>query len=173
MINEKKAKKYCSDDISKIENYDKAISDNTQTWHCHHRRESILTSKELVEIGEYYNRPSIELIFLPPSQHSSLFHIGKILSEETKQRISDSHKGELNPFFGRTHSKETRSKMSLSRTGKCRKAETKEKIRQSLLGKNDWVKGRHWFNNGKISVMAKECPEGFTPGRLLTNTVIE
>ena len=38
MINEKRAKSYCKDDISLIENYDKAIADNTQVWHCHHRR---------------------------------------------------------------------------------------------------------------------------------------
>ena len=29
MINEKQAHKYCSDDISTIENYDKAIADST------------------------------------------------------------------------------------------------------------------------------------------------
>ena len=31
MINEKLARKYCRDDLSKIENYDKAIADKTQT----------------------------------------------------------------------------------------------------------------------------------------------
>ena len=27
-------------------------------------------------------------------------------------------------------------------------------------------KGKRWFNNGEICVRAKECPEGFVPGRL-------
>ena len=27
-------------------------------------------------------------------------------------------------------------------------------------------KGRRWFNNGKISKRAKECPDGFIPGRI-------
>ena len=27
-------------------------------------------------------------------------------------------------------------------------------------------KGMYFFNNGKINIRAKECPEGFTPGRL-------
>ena len=27
-------------------------------------------------------------------------------------------------------------------------------------------KGKRWFNNGKINTMAKECPEGFVPGRI-------
>ena len=30
--------------------------------------------------------------------------------------------------------------------------------------KKDNFKG--WYNNGKINIMAKECPEGFVPGRL-------
>ena len=38
MIDKKRAIKYCRDDISLIENYDKAVSDTTQSWHCHHRR---------------------------------------------------------------------------------------------------------------------------------------
>ena len=39
MINENKAKRFCREDISLIENYDKAINDATGVWHCHHRRE--------------------------------------------------------------------------------------------------------------------------------------
>ena len=27
-------------------------------------------------------------------------------------------------------------------------------------------KGLRWFNNGKINIRAKECPPGFTPGRI-------
>lgn len=36
MINEKNARKYCYQDISLIENYDKAIADTEHMWHCHH-----------------------------------------------------------------------------------------------------------------------------------------
>ena len=39
------AKNYCSEDISLIENYDKAVNDKEQTWHCHHRREIITPKK--------------------------------------------------------------------------------------------------------------------------------
>ena len=45
MINFEWAKKFCKDDISLIENFDKAISDSNQTWDCHHRRE-ITTPKK-------------------------------------------------------------------------------------------------------------------------------
>ena len=69
MISKGQALKYCRDDISLIENYEKAISDETQKWDCHHRRESIYTKSQLIEIREYYNRPAAELIFLLPKDH--------------------------------------------------------------------------------------------------------
>ena len=27
-------------------------------------------------------------------------------------------------------------------------------------------KGKHWYNNGEINIRAKECPDGFIPGRI-------
>ena len=45
MINERMANKFCKDDISKIENYDKAKSDTTQTWECHHKLELTLNGE--------------------------------------------------------------------------------------------------------------------------------
>lgn len=35
----KRFKKYCCEDISLIENYEKAVNDKTQTWCCHHKLE--------------------------------------------------------------------------------------------------------------------------------------
>ena len=37
---------------------------------------------------------------------------------------------------------------------------------QSIENYEKAKKGKHWYNNGKITIMAKECPEGFVPGRL-------
>ena len=149
MINEKRAIKYCKDDISLIENYDKAIADKTQIWHCHHRRETIFSRKDLIEIGEYYNRPACELIFLTPTDHHRLHNLGKPSlmkgkhhSAETHKKMSESNKGENNPMFGKHHSAETRKMMSEAR------------------------KGKHWYNNGVKCIKAKTCPEGFVPGRL-------
>jgi len=64
--------KYCCDDISLIENYDKAINDENQTWHCHHKLETELniSRKELIDIGRYYNVPASELIFLTAYEHN-------------------------------------------------------------------------------------------------------
>ena len=93
MIDKKRAIKYCKDDISLIENYDKAVSDTTQMWHCHHRRETIYSVKELIDIGEYYNRPACELIFLTPFDHRRLHKLGKHLSEETRKKMREANKG--------------------------------------------------------------------------------
>ena len=60
MINEKKAKRYCKEDLSKIKNYDKAIADTTQVWDCHHRTEIWwnCSAKDLIENECYYHRIS-------------------------------------------------------------------------------------------------------------------
>ena len=152
MISKRSAKAYCKDDISLIENYDKAIADNTQTWDCHHRRETIFTPKDLMEIGEYYNRPACELIFLTKSEHMRLHHLGKNVSAETRQKLSEKKNGENNPMFGKHHS-----------------AEARKKISEAKKGKPTCIKGTNWYNNGVKNIRAKTCPEGFVPGRIVCN----
>ena len=78
MINKKMAKRYCSEDISLIENYQEAIDDEERMWEIHHRREcdsegrTLFTCKQLIEMGLYLNRPASELIFVTRSMHSKL-----------------------------------------------------------------------------------------------------
>ena len=78
MINEKYAKSYCSEDISLIENYNQAISDQIRMWEIHHRRESdsegrtLFTCKQLIEMDLYYHRPANELIFVTRSMHKKI-----------------------------------------------------------------------------------------------------
>ena len=136
MISEKRAKSYCKDDISLIENYDKAVSDTTQLWHCHHRRETIFSKYDLIDIGEYYNRPACELIFLTPTDHRRLHNLGKHHSAETCLKISESHKGENHPMFGKHHSAETRKKLSEARKGKHHSDGTRLKMSAALKGRN-------------------------------------
>ena len=97
MICESAAKTYCCEDISLIENYDKAIADTTQTWDCHHRGEVLPCGRfsivDLKKFGLYYNRPASELIFLTPVEHNRLHFKGVQLSEEHKKAISDGLKG--------------------------------------------------------------------------------
>lgn len=135
MLSIKQVQKYCIDDISLIENYEKAIADVSQIWECHHRLEisdGKKTSRaELIRRGLYYSRPHDELIFLTKEEHSSIHHLGKVLDSETRKKVSNGHKGirhsqssdtrkkiseskvgEKNPMFGRKVSDETRAKLS-------------------------------------------------------------
>ena len=155
MINEKRAKSYCKDDISLIENYDKAIADKRLVWHCHHRRQTIYSSSELKEIGEYYNRPACELIFLTPHEHHKLHNLGNHLSAETCKKITEAKRG-------KHLSSEHRKKLSEAHKGNHHSAETSKKIAEAR-------KGNHWYNNGVKSILAKTCPEGFVPGRIVCN----
>lgn len=65
MINLRSVKAFCHEDPSIIENYSKAIEDDTQTWACHHRLETELNVSRtyLIEHDLYYDRPASELIF--------------------------------------------------------------------------------------------------------------
>ena len=109
MINEYNAKKFCKEDISKIENYEKAINDTKQMWHCHHREEIkvlpsgikvISSRKELKDNGRYYNCPANELIFLTKSEHRRLHNFNR--SKSTKIKMSEAMKGKPTSVFGKS-----------------------------------------------------------------------
>lgn len=137
MINEYQAQTYCKEDILKIENYDKAIADTTQTWVCHHRTEIWwnCTRKELLENECYYNRKACELIFLTPAEHNSLHHKGKSLTAEHKRRLSASmkgkNKGRISSFKGKSRSDKIRLKISESMKGKEFTAEHKRRLSEA------------------------------------------
>ena len=156
MICERTIKLFCKDDISLIENYDKAIADKTQIWHCHHRRETIFSRKDLIEIGEYYNRPACELIFLTPNEHHRLHNIGKKVSAETSKKMSESNKGENHPLFGKHHSAKTRKKMGESKKGennpffgKHHSAETRKMMSEAHKGKHPSEESRKKMSESK------------------------
>ena len=145
--------KYYCKDYENIENYDKAKADNFKGWDCHHRLETHnsdgerrlvdITQKELMELDMYYNRPASELIFMKHSEHQFLHHKGRERSDEAKNKMSEAWD------YDRHFNEETRRRMS-----------------EAAKGKNIWSKCTHWYNNGKINTMAKECPPGFVPGRI-------
>lgn len=66
------------DSLEKVENYEQAINDTTQTWDLHHRAEineevCLYVSKDVLEhFGLYKDRHYSELIFLPSSEHHAL-----------------------------------------------------------------------------------------------------
>ena len=68
-----KVKRYCSEDISLIENYKEAIS-SPELYDCHHKDEIDLkmTAKELKTIDRYFNVPAERLIFIKHDEHARL-----------------------------------------------------------------------------------------------------
>lgn len=137
MINERRLKRYCCEDLSLIENYDKAINDKTQTWQIHHRLEDLgFTYKDLKYLNLYWKAPADELIFMTKSDHFSHHRKGKKsnfynrrhteeskkkiseakkdkhLTEETKRKISEANSGEKNGFYNHHHTEETRKLLS-------------------------------------------------------------
>lgn len=99
MINAYKAKSYCSEEISLIENYQQAISDEERMWDIHHRREcdskgrTLFTKKQLIEMGLYFKRPASELIFVTRSMHWKLHreqreNVGKISGQISGKKSS-------------------------------------------------------------------------------------
>lgn len=103
---------------------------------------------------------------------------GRIVSEETRRKLSEIQKGS-------TKSEETKAKISAARQKQVFSEESKQKHKKSIA--EYWnseegqrqrkinsernkslkqTKGYHWYNNGIIQTVAKECPEGFVPGKL-------
>lgn len=126
MINEKKVKRFCKD-YTLIENYEEAIADTKQTWHCHHILGEILSREQLLDHDFYYDVPPCMLKFVTSSEHTRLHNMNR--SEDTRRKNSEAHKG-------KSHTEETRRKMSKANKGKVRSAETKLKISESMKGKH-------------------------------------
>ena len=136
MINEYNAKRFCCEDISLIENYDKAIANTTQTWDCHHRGEILpcgrFSPNDLKKFGLYFNRPAAELIFLTPTAHQWLHFKGVPRSEATKKAISDAKKGIPKPYLkGIPKSEATKKALSDALKGIPKSEATKKAISEA------------------------------------------
>ena len=115
MINERKVKRFCKD-YTKIENYEDAINDTTQTWHCHHILGEILSRQQLLDHDFYYDVPPCMLKFVTRTEHNRLHNTGK-----------------NHPLFGKHHTDETKKKMS--KAHKNMSDETHRKIADAIKGK--------------------------------------
>ena len=151
----KSFEKYCTEPEN-IENYEAAKKNNFKGWEVHHRLETHnsdgerrlvdITKDELKALDMYYHRPASELIFLTTSEHNTLHHKGKLISEETKKKLSEAKKGHLvteetrkklsEAKKGKHLSEETRKKMSAAKKGKHLSEETRNKMSESRKGKH-------------------------------------
>lgn len=148
MIKLASIKAFCKDDYTKIENYELAVNDTTQTWELHHRHEFTVNGEfahsaaELKQMDMYYHRPYFELIFLPKNVHKSLHAKNRKLSDDTKAKIS-------NTLKGHKVSDETRLKMKMNGghtsywKGKKMSDAACKKMSDAKKGKSGPMKGKH------------------------------
>ena len=149
-------KKYCSEPLELIENYQQALAEDFKDWCIHHRGEILPCGRfsvdDLKKFGLYYNRPAPELVFMKVGEHSKLhnagegnFWFGIHRSVETRLKISKAHVGKMlstkhrqklsEVMKGMHHSTETRRKLSEAAKGKQLSADTRRKISESAKGK--------------------------------------
>ena len=148
------AKAFCAEDITNIENYEKALN-SEEKYVCHHRLETHtsdgerrkvdISREELIALCMYYHRPAEELIFMVTGEHTKLH--------------SEHRKGKNSSFYGKHHSEETKRKIAEAskgntwNKGKPKSEEHKQKIAEANKGKrhsddsykrqSEKMKGRH------------------------------
>lgn len=146
MISETQAKRYCGEDLSAIENYERAVNDKSCIWDLHHRLEiqgQFKNSHELLKkCGMYYGVPASQLVFLTHAEHSRMHNKGRPKSEEARRRMSEAKKGRPNGWIGRRHSEEARRRMSDALSGeknpnfgKHPSEETRRRMSEALKGR--------------------------------------
>ena len=86
---------------------------------------------------------------------------GRKLSEETKRKMSETRKGK-SAYWNIGHIPWNKGKKGLQ-TPPNKGIPLTEEQKKNLSRVR---KGLQWFNNGEISIMRFECPEGFVPGRI-------
>lgn len=141
----KDIKQYCIDDITTIENYDKAVNDS-RIWQLHHRLETHdkygnpldkpIERKELIARKLYYSRPSSELIFLPEEEHKRIHMLGNKRAKGFN--IGNQH------AKGNVLSEKTRKQMGLSRMGNTNNGIALIKC----LETNEVLRTREWILKG-------------------------
>ena len=157
-------KKYCSEPLDNIENYQQALVEGFAGWCIHHRREikpdgTRVSMKELKSNGLYYDRPASELVFMRFGEHTSLHMLGnkymkgKQLSEEARKKMSEAHIGRTlseehcqkiaESLKGKHQTQESRQKNSLAHIGKHHSDETRKKLSEAFSGKNHPFFGKH------------------------------
>lgn len=74
------------------------------------------------------------------------------LSEETKQKLSQINSGEGNPFFGKTHTEESRLAISIARTGTTASEETRQKMSKGRQGEKNGMHSKTHTSEAKKKI---------------------
>lgn len=99
------------------------------------------------------------------------FNVGKIIPTEVKKKISNSLKGDKNPFFGKTHSPEAIAKIIAANVGKkvIITQETKEKIRLTKIGSKNPMYGKPITDEHRAKLKANTARNRFWLGKKFTD----
>lgn len=93
------------------------------------------------------------------------------VSEQTKEKLRQTHKGENAYWYGKRLSEETKEKLSKAHKGKKLSKITKQKMSESRKGKSTWNKGKHHTEETKQKM--KENNAKYWKGKHLSITTKE
>jgi len=136
----------------------------------HRMKTQLLKSNDIESMAKLYEECRKEF-----SKLRSKMRKGKRLSSKTKKKLSQLNKGKNNPMYGHsvtefmTPEREKKWRQSLANrnlSGKNNGMYGRQHTEEARKKCSKANKGRHWYNNGSISVTAFECPKGFVEGRL-------
>ena len=149
---EKFCKKYYE-----CEGYNKALNSNEEYFLHHIQGENNISVEELIENNLYYDCEPADLKWVTHSEHMTIHHKGKVLSDETKRKMSESGKVKV---FTADHRKnlseamkgdknpnkriDVREKISEAMKGKSHSLETRKKMSESKKGRTAPNKGKSW-----------------------------
>ena len=128
---------------------DKVLS--RHIWNFFHPNDLILKGDGYVihhENGDSSDDRIENLRKMTRSEHQTLHMTGKHHADEVKKKMSEAkigkYCGKNNPMFGKHHTEEAKQKMSEARLGHTVTDETKQKIRNGMLGSKNpnWKGGK-------------------------------
>lgn len=134
--------KWHTNDLSLVENYDKALK-SEEMYVLHHRLETyfsdgtprpssgFLSQRELMALDMYYNRPPEELIFMEIKEHSKLHHKSR---KGKKLKVKHVGKKKLHVYWNNYISECTKLFKTKRKYHKCSE-ETRKKISEANKGK--------------------------------------
>ena len=162
----------------------KIITESIKKYGKKNFKKEILVSGDFTK--EEINRFEICAIFFERLNHHSEYNISdggespfsnsefarKAASKTDYSKVSET----LKEYYSNL-SKEEKDKISQKRKETCLKRNVSFKTKGttgmhfkktpgSAQGSKNSQFGTHWYTNGEVNVKAKECPEGFKPGRV-------